>query len=283
MNDIASPPRAGPQTTSETTPPVTRAELAYTRLRADILSGRLAPDTPLRLDGLRAAYGFSFSPLREALVRLQAERLVVLFEQRGFRVAPVDPAAMWDLIEGRILLETAALRDSVAHLNAAGAGAIRDGLAGLGVAAARLSGASPARQGAEMEALRTAHRGFHLALLSRCRSRRLFDLAQQLMIEAERYRAPELAAALAAGQGGGAVWAGQGARDAMAEHEALAQAVLAREADRAVDLLAVHYRRTGEAVARAGRDSMGPDDASGDAPDDASDDTGALPPHPRDI
>lgn len=228
---------------------LTRTEQAYMRLRADILSGRLAPDTALRLDALREAYGFSFSPLREAMVRLQAERLVVLYEQRGFRVAPVRLEEMWDLIEGRILLETAALRDSIAHQTPEGEAAIRASLEAMRIDVAHFAAAPAAEHEAILEALRSYHRNFHLLLLAECRSARLRDLAGQLMVEADRYRAPAFAQAVAAGQGPGALWAGQAGRDAMQEHGALAEAVLARDADRACDLLAAHYRRTGAAMA----------------------------------
>ena len=50
----------------------------------------MAPGSPLRLADLSARYDMGFSPLREALNRLQAERLVIAEALRGFRVAPLS-------------------------------------------------------------------------------------------------------------------------------------------------------------------------------------------------
>jgi DNA-binding GntR family transcriptional regulator len=58
-------------------------------------------------------YGFSFSPVRAALNRLQAEQLVVAAALRGFLVATVSIPQMWDTIETRILIEVEALSRSI--------------------------------------------------------------------------------------------------------------------------------------------------------------------------
>ena len=65
--------------------PATLREAAYQHLRADIVAGHLEAGKPLRLEALRQRYGLSFSPLREALMRLQSERLVLSTALRGFR------------------------------------------------------------------------------------------------------------------------------------------------------------------------------------------------------
>ena len=63
----------------------TLGEVAYRRLRTDIVMVRLEPDQPLRFDALKAHYGLGVSPLREALSRLAEERLVTTVGQRGYR------------------------------------------------------------------------------------------------------------------------------------------------------------------------------------------------------
>ncbi|MFX6702333.1 GntR family transcriptional regulator, partial [Acinetobacter baumannii] len=75
-------------------------------MRRDIVDGLLAPNQPLRFEFLKDRYGFSFSPLREALAQLQSERLVVATAQRGYRVADVSLDEMWDAINTRVLIET---------------------------------------------------------------------------------------------------------------------------------------------------------------------------------
>src|SRR3954462_14708131 len=93
--------------------PATLGEVAYQRLRADIVAGVLEAGKPLRLEALRQRYGLSFSPLREALMRLQSERLVLSTALRGFSVAPLSRAEMQDATETRILIESEALRRSM--------------------------------------------------------------------------------------------------------------------------------------------------------------------------
>src|SRR6201992_149343 len=92
---------------------VTPRETAYQGLRADIVAGVFKAGTPLRVEALRQRYGFSFSPLREALMRLQSERLVLSTALRGFSVAPLSRGEMRDATETRILIECEALRRSM--------------------------------------------------------------------------------------------------------------------------------------------------------------------------
>lgn len=59
-------------------------------LRDDIVSGRLAPGTPLRTEAIMQQFGVSNSPLREAFAQLASEGLVVVQRNRGAVVAPLD-------------------------------------------------------------------------------------------------------------------------------------------------------------------------------------------------
>src|SRR5690349_371640 len=92
---------------------MTLAEKAYDALRHDIIRGAFAPESPLRLADLSERYGMGFSPLREALNRLQAERLVTAESLRGFRVAPPSPDELHDAIALRIQIESEALRSAI--------------------------------------------------------------------------------------------------------------------------------------------------------------------------
>lgn len=213
----------------------TLAEAAYRRLRQDIVAGVFAPSQPLRLELLKQRYGLSFSPLREALNRLQTERLVVTAPLRGFSVAPVSVEEMRDATETRILIECEALRRSIAQGD-------DDWEAGI-VAAFHALDLQVRRRAAgglgedELIALETRHQDFHHALIARCRSRRLMDIADQLYVETQRYRLPALA-----GQNPAA------SRDVAQEHRQIMEAALARRADEAAALLAAHYRKTSDMV-----------------------------------
>ena len=87
-------------------------EVAFRRIRDDIVAGALPPGKKLKLDSLKARYGASVSTLREILNRLASEQLVVAEGQRKGQIA--SAAAPGDL---------AALLASIAHgLSIAGRG-----------------------------------------------------------------------------------------------------------------------------------------------------------------
>jgi DNA-binding GntR family transcriptional regulator len=64
------------------------SDLTYETLKERILDRKLAPGDRLNIDALTRSLGVSSSPVREALVRLEAERLVVLELYAGYTVAP---------------------------------------------------------------------------------------------------------------------------------------------------------------------------------------------------
>lgn len=99
---------------SAATGPTTVAEVAYSRIRSDIIFGRLLPDEKLRLEGLKKRYGVGVSTLREILNRLASEGFVVAEGQRGFEVAPISPGNLREVAALRALLECYALELSFA-------------------------------------------------------------------------------------------------------------------------------------------------------------------------
>ncbi len=92
---------------------LSKTEIAYTRLRADLISSKLAPGEPLRIDGLQNSYQIGTTPLREALARLESEKFVELRPNRGFFAATLTPGDFADLIYSRQILERALLRRAI--------------------------------------------------------------------------------------------------------------------------------------------------------------------------
>jgi GntR family transcriptional regulator, carbon starvation induced regulator len=66
----------------------------------------------LRLTALATEHQVNFSPVREALQRLEAERLIRTAPNRRARVAEISIADMRDIYETRIVLENHAIRMS---------------------------------------------------------------------------------------------------------------------------------------------------------------------------
>jgi len=209
---------------------MTLSENAYSAIRRDILQGVLVPGQPLRMAELSQTYGMGFSPLREALSRLQAERLVLAQALRGFRVAPLSIEEMQDAINTRILIETDALCLSVLHGDDDWAAAIVSTLYALNVQVERAKSMP-----VDVWEIESRHYAFHRALLAACGSPWRLEFFDRLYAATERYRIPVLATSRMYGQPG---------RDVQAEHGALADAALSRDAVTATRLLKAHYEKT---------------------------------------
>ena len=87
------------------------AEEVYRRLRADIMSLKLPPDTRVTVDNLARELGVSQTPIREALSMLEANGLVSKRHFAGYATSPrMDRAQLDDLFEFRLLIEPHAAR-----------------------------------------------------------------------------------------------------------------------------------------------------------------------------
>lgn len=74
-------------------------------LRDDILSGTLPAGTVLLQTELATRHGTSRIPVRDALQRLAADRLVTLIPGKGARVIALSPAELAEVFDLRVLLE----------------------------------------------------------------------------------------------------------------------------------------------------------------------------------
>ncbi len=158
---------------------------------------------------------------------------MVRADQRGFRVAPVSLTDLEELTKTLCWIGGLALRESIRNGDAAWEEAIV-------LAAHRLSRVP--REGAEGYSSfnpewETRHRAFHLALIAACGSHWLVDFYAMLLDRNARYRYLAFADA-------------SEPRDAEAEHRAIVEAVLARDAEGAVAAAERHMRLTADAVAR---------------------------------
>jgi DNA-binding GntR family transcriptional regulator len=86
---------------------MTDAKSVYGRLREEIVSGAIVPGSPLREIALAERYGVSRTPVREALRRLEQDRLLVP-GSRGMEVRAIDPHEVVQIYDLRVLLEAEA-------------------------------------------------------------------------------------------------------------------------------------------------------------------------------
>lgn len=203
------------------------------RLRTLIANGEIPPGEKLRLDDLRSMFGVSLSPLREALSRLSAEGFVVVLEnQRGYRVAPVSENNLQEVTRLRAEIEVFALREAIARGDDQWEGEIVVRLHHL----TKLERATA--PGQRVDEWEREHRAFHQSLLSACRMPLLLNFCSTLHDLSDRYRRLFLEDHPID-------------RDVAQEHRNICDATLERRADQACSLLRDHIERTGRLVLRA--------------------------------
>ncbi len=93
----------------------TRVESAYERLKSEILRGELPPGFQAPEPEIAGRLGMSRTPVREALIRLEAERLVDLVPRRGAKVLPISQKEFCDIFEILAVLGALAARKAAAR------------------------------------------------------------------------------------------------------------------------------------------------------------------------
>jgi GntR family transcriptional regulator, carbon starvation induced regulator len=211
---------------------LTAATQVYGALKRDVLNGALRPGEKLQIDLVAARYGAGTNPVREALNRLSAERLVDREDQRGFRVPPLSLEHFRELVKTRCWLESLALSESIGNRTDAWEDDVVLALHRLRRTPLRYAdevdrGGGPG-DNAEWEA---RHRAFHRALISNCGSGWLLHFCDELMDQVERFRYISMTNTYPR-------------RDADEEHRLIAEAALAGDAPLATGRLVAQYRLT---------------------------------------
>ncbi|MBV9783748.1 MAG: GntR family transcriptional regulator [Acidisphaera sp.] len=209
----------------------TQATTVYDRIRSDLLSAKLQPGFKLSMRFLMETYDTGQTPIREALNRLAAERLVEFRDQRGFTVAGISSAELAELTKARSLVEALVLREAMAAATPEWEEQLV--LAHHRLARARRSlNAGRFEDNPEWERL---HRAFHRTLIAQCGSSTLTNFCRHLADLLYRYRRISIGKAYP--------W-----RDVGAEHAAILEAVLGGDREKAVALLTRHYSLTAEII-----------------------------------
>ena len=95
----------------------TRAEQVFAQLQAAIIRGELAPGSKISEQDLADTYGISRGPLREALNRLEGQKLLVRMPHVGARVVSLGKRELEELYDVRAELEGMACRLAAAHMS----------------------------------------------------------------------------------------------------------------------------------------------------------------------
>ncbi len=201
----------------------TAGEVAYRRIRHDIIFGTLSPGSRLRQEGLKLSYGASVSTLREILNRLASERFVVAEGQRGFEVSPVSQRHFREVAAMRELLEGHALEESFERGDVEWESDVLAAHHKLARMEARMS----AGDRTDTEIWKRYDREFHSALIARCGSGALMETHRGIFDHYLRYQIVAV------------IYRGQAASD---EHRQLLDDALKRDHVEAREVLGRHIR-----------------------------------------
>jgi DNA-binding GntR family transcriptional regulator len=194
-------------------------DVIYERLRSEIASGQLQPG-PLRLRPLAERFGTSPIPVREALRRLEADRLVSFVGNRAIQVNEVSAKELEEVFAIRSELETLALRLATPALQEP------ERLAELERLMALMD-----EQADDPAEWRTTNEQFHKALYEAADSPRLLGLINNLWVVVEPYMRMYVRFL-------------PGLRDSQKQHRELVERVVAGDAAGADAILREHLEGT---------------------------------------
>ncbi|ELX0421740.1 DNA-binding transcriptional regulator CsiR [Salmonella enterica] len=197
----------------------------YRWLKNDIIRGTYQPDEKLRMSLLTSRYALGVGPLREALSQLVAERLVTVVNQKGYRVASMSEAELLDIFDARANMEAMLVRLAIERGDDAWEAEI--------LARAHMLSKLEASDASEhmLDKWDQRHQAFHSAIVAGCGSHYLLQMRERLFDLAARYRFIWLRET---------VLSVEMLEDKHIQHHMLTDAILAREAARASELMRQH-------------------------------------------
>lgn len=196
-------------------------------IESDILTGRFAPGERLDEQNLARRFGVSRTPVREALLRLQASGLVQFQKNRGTFVAQLSSADVLEMYELRPELE------GICGRLAAQRG-VPDTILELG---RTLQECERAEQAKDLPAYYRANDRFHAAIYAMCGNRLLQATVSSLYTKLARFRHLQMAEE-------------NRITESLSQHRAIAAAVIGRDAAQAELLLREHAATRGELFIR---------------------------------
>lgn len=202
------------------------AELALQRLRAEILSGALAPGERLVEEHLTRRFGTSRAPLREALRLLGEQGLVEHLPRRGVRVTELSDQDMDELFSLRDVLERFAVRTALADGTPPAANRMAELTAALDDIEHAVRNDDPLGRA-------EAHRRFHLALVALAGHHHLLRVYEPVILKLQLCMATNLRREAAQSS----------PLDSLHRHRRLHDAVAAGDLDSVLETLSAHGAR----------------------------------------
>jgi DNA-binding GntR family transcriptional regulator len=214
---------------------VSLTQVAWQKLRTDIICGKLRPKTRLRIGKLRDLYGIGASPLREALSRLVPDGFVVSLDRRGFMVAPISLREFRELTDVRKLLEKEAARLSLANGDDVWESHVVAALHRI----SKLQSLSAGKMSQAMKEWEMLNEAFQETLMSGGSSLWLLNFRRTAYFYAKRYLRVCLSAAAI--------------RDLQKDHRAMADAAIARDVAKLQGLIEDQLERIYRKIEASGK------------------------------
>jgi len=202
------------------------AESAYRRLKADILTCRLAPGAMLAAPRLAESLEMSRTPVHEALKTLCQEGLLIVEPRAGYRVTEITVKDIEEIFDLRLLNE----------VHGAGLAAQRAAIRDVEILHAQhrrgleLVGTGTSEDSAYLDSLIASNREFHVSVAAMSGNQRLTQIVGGLLDAGQRsyllyYRAP---------------------RPVVDMHTPVIDALAARDPDAAREAMAAHIAHNAE-------------------------------------
>lgn len=160
------------------TPQSGAGEAPYTALRDEIVSGALLPGTPMLETALAARLGVGRAPVREAILRLEWDGLVI----RGSRSPQVRSLTATEVVEiyqARIALEAEAAAAAAAHRSTLDLARLRHVH-------------DEARQTDDPDEIRTLHGRWHVVLRQACHNPTITGVLERLALQLALYDSADM-------------------------------------------------------------------------------------------
>ncbi len=196
---------------------VSLRETVTQALRAAVISGEMKPGEVYSAPTLGKRFGVSPTPVREAMLDLAKEGLVVPLPNKGFRVTEVSDADLDEITALRLLIEPPTVAAVTPVIDPDGLERLR----GMACAIVDFAGEG------DLIAYTEADRAFHIAILEYSGNKRLVSLISELRAHT---RLLGLAALAATGK----------LRDMSLEHMELVELMAAGKAAEAQELMTRH-------------------------------------------
>ena len=201
---------------------------AHRRIRTSLITGRITPGQIYSAQVMAAQLGVSVTPVREAMIELVNEGLLVPVRNRGYRIVELTEADMDEVYELREMLEVSALAKLASEPPAAHRGHFDQLVRDMQTAA----------DAGEVDTFLEIDRSFHLGLIELAGNARLLRMVGQLRDQTRLFGTERLAH-------------GGGLRTSADQHRDLLDAVLNGDVQGAEKLMREHLVYTRQVLGPA--------------------------------